>query len=161
MTIIKHIKLTALSVSYSDSPWNWQAFTQICTGHWQHFSLPSVWTVWQLDIFVTFCGINTITTAVTVRSPSATNETPNVNNPTSYHPLTVISWMAPWKQWLVAPQAEYACVTVAGMAQWLCWLQIDGRGMRWLRESFASAHHAGSQHIPELRHCIGPDELAS
>jgi len=33
--------------------------------------------------------------------------------------------MAPWKQWLVAPQAASSCVTVDGMAQWLC--ALEGR----------------------------------
>jgi len=31
--------------------------------------------------------------------------------------------MAPWKQWLVAPQAVSSCVTIAGKAQWLCVLE--------------------------------------
>ena len=43
------------------------------------------------------------------------------------------SWMTSTKHWLVAPQAAHSCVTEAGTAQWLCWLKIDGRAIRWLR----------------------------
>jgi hypothetical protein len=40
--------------------------------------------------------------------------------------------MAPGKKCLVAPQAAAFCVTVAGVAQWLRLLQIDGGGWYWL-----------------------------
>ena len=54
----------------------------------EYFSLPSVYTVCQSVIFITFCRINTITTAVTVRGPSPTNETLTANGSESHHPLT-------------------------------------------------------------------------
>jgi len=46
--------------------------------------------------------------------------------------------MAPWKQWFVAPQAASFCVTVDGVAQWLC--ELDGR---WQRKALLQLRNAG------------------
>jgi len=74
--------------------------------------------------------------------------------------------MAPRKQWIVAPQAVSSCVTVDGMAQWLC--VLDGRWQRKALSAVALCHtgdvnvcwtacsqrHARSRHNPELHHPI-------
>ena len=81
--------------------------------------------------------------------------------------------MAPWKQWLVAPQAARSCVTVGGMAQWLC--VFDGRLQRKVLSWGALCHtgsvnvccpgrrqrHVRSRDILELRHPIPNDELGT
>jgi len=80
--------------------------------------------------------------------------------------------MAPGKKCLVAPQAAAFCVTVAGVAQWLCLLQIDGGGWYWLWApskiltdgknllTFCLTRLVASRQVPELRHHIRIDELA-
>ena len=124
----------------------------------------------QSFIFVTF--IIAITTVVTVGHSRPTNETPNADDPISLHSLLWTSWMAPCKQWLLAPKAASSCVTVVGMAQWLC--ELAGRWQRKalsagvlchygsvnVRWTACSRRHVWSRHIPELRHPITKDELA-
>jgi hypothetical protein len=77
--------------------------------------------------------------------------------------------MAQLKQWLVAPQAASSCVTVDGMAQWLCVL-----GGRWQKKalSVGALCHTGGinvrctaagnvmRHIRQLRHLILKDQFA-
>ena len=64
--------------------------------------------------FVTFCGINTIKTAVTVRSPSSSNETPTANGPTSHRPFAVCTWLVS----LLVNYSHIFCAFV--VTQWFC-----------------------------------------
>ena len=76
MTITERVQLTALSVSYSetDKLAHKSAVVSDCT---------LVCTLSRSVIFVTSCGINTITTVVIVHHQSPTNEPPTANGSTS------------------------------------------------------------------------------
>ena len=81
--------------------------------------------------------------------------------------------MTPWKQCLVAAQVAFSCITVAGIAQWLCVpiaTQMAERGAgcgylvtygRYYCYIACATRHAGSRHVSELRHRIPADELAT
>jgi len=72
--------------------------------------------VWQSVIFVAF--LITITTAVIVVHPSATNDAPTANGRTSFHPLTS-GQVGRCPLTMVCDNTSGVCVTAYGMAQWL------------------------------------------
>jgi len=72
MTINERVKLTALSVSHSNSRWIWQTFTQIGTWHRLYFSCPSVSRVCQSVIFITF--IITISPMLATQTQTMTHQ---------------------------------------------------------------------------------------
>jgi len=124
------------------------------------FSLPSVYTVCQSVISVTFCGINTIMAAVTLRSRSAINATkckrPHDTPPTQRYKL------------------DDTLETVAfGATSGVCVPHRTGNYPvtvltvnRWQSNALAACipcptNHVTSGHNLELRHRIRDDELAS
>ena len=86
--------------------------------------------MWQSVIFVAF--IITITTAVIVVHPSATNEAPTANGHTILQPLTSGQVLrCPLR--IVCDNTSAVCITAYGMAQWLWLLR-----RRWQRKEPAA-----------------------